>query len=60
MYRNVFEAIAKEELESASSEEDAEGFPVFGDSGSDYDTVRRRAAGVHFALISVSLPHRFL
>uniref|UniRef100_K9J1N2 DnaJ homolog subfamily C member 21 n=1 Tax=Desmodus rotundus TaxID=9430 RepID=K9J1N2_DESRO len=39
VYRNVFEAIAKEELESASSEEDAEGFPAFGDSGSDYDTV---------------------
>lgn len=59
MYRNVFEAIAKEELESAL-EEDAEGFPAFGDSGSDYDTVRRQAAGVHFELISVSLPHRFL
>lgn len=43
MYRNVFEMIAKEELESAL-EEDAEDFPAFGDSQSDYDTVRRRTA----------------
>lgn len=39
MYRNVFELIAKEELESML-EEDAEDFPTFGDSQSDYDTVR--------------------
>lgn len=39
MYRNVFEMIAKEELESVL-EEDAEDFPTFGDSQSDYDTVR--------------------
>ncbi|XP_045704356.1 dnaJ homolog subfamily C member 21 [Phyllostomus hastatus] len=38
VYRNVFETIAKEELESAL-EEDAEDFPAFGDSQSDYDTV---------------------
>ncbi|XP_065730554.1 dnaJ homolog subfamily C member 21 isoform X2 [Phocoena phocoena] len=38
VYRNVFEMIAKEELES-SLEEDVEDFPTFGDSQSDYDTV---------------------
>ncbi|KAK1345378.1 hypothetical protein QTO34_014089 [Cnephaeus nilssonii] len=38
VYRNVFEMIAKEELESML-EEDAEDFPTFGDSQSDYDTV---------------------
>ncbi|KAF4024462.1 hypothetical protein G4228_016425 [Cervus hanglu yarkandensis] len=38
VYRNVFEMIAKEELESAL-EEDMEDFPTFGDSQSDYDTV---------------------
>ncbi|XP_070267947.1 dnaJ homolog subfamily C member 21 [Myotis yumanensis] len=38
VYRNVFEMIAKEELESVL-EEDAEDFPTFGDSQSDYDTV---------------------
>ncbi|KAM6156753.1 dnaJ homolog subfamily C member 21 [Erethizon dorsatum] len=38
VYRNVFEMIAKEELESAL-EEDVEDFPTFGDSHSDYDTV---------------------
>lgn len=39
MYRNVFEMIAKEELESVL-EEDVEDFPTFGDSQSDYDTVK--------------------
>ncbi|XP_008260327.1 dnaJ homolog subfamily C member 21 [Oryctolagus cuniculus] len=38
VYRNVFEMIAKEEMESVL-EEDAEDFPTFGDSQSDYDTV---------------------
>lgn len=38
VYRNVFEMIAKEELESVL-EEDVEDFPTFGDSQSDYDTV---------------------
>ncbi|ELW53500.1 DnaJ like protein subfamily C member 21 [Tupaia chinensis] len=38
VYRNVFEMIAKEELESVL-EEDIEEFPTFGDSQSDYDTV---------------------
>ncbi|KAM7149807.1 dnaJ homolog subfamily C member 21 [Molossus nigricans] len=38
VYRNVFEMIAKEELESVL-EEDDEDFPTFGDSQSDYDTV---------------------
>ncbi|XP_054439907.1 dnaJ homolog subfamily C member 21 [Pteronotus mesoamericanus] len=38
VYRNVFETIAKEELESVL-EEDGEDFPTFGDSQSDYDTV---------------------
>ncbi|XP_062942570.1 dnaJ homolog subfamily C member 21 isoform X2 [Cynocephalus volans] len=38
VYRNVFEMIAKEELESVL-EEDVEDFPTFGDSHSDYDTV---------------------
>uniref|UniRef100_H0WIN7 DnaJ homolog subfamily C member 21 n=2 Tax=Otolemur garnettii TaxID=30611 RepID=H0WIN7_OTOGA len=38
VYRNVFEMIAKEELESIL-EEDVEDFPTFGDSQSDYDTV---------------------
>ena len=38
VYRNVFEMIAKEELESAL-EEDMEDFPTSGDSQSDYDTV---------------------
>uniref|UniRef100_A0A8C5L526 DnaJ homolog subfamily C member 21 n=1 Tax=Jaculus jaculus TaxID=51337 RepID=A0A8C5L526_JACJA len=38
VYRNVFEMIAKEELECLL-EEDAEDFPTFGDSQSDYDLV---------------------
>ncbi|XP_038599979.1 dnaJ homolog subfamily C member 21 [Tachyglossus aculeatus] len=38
VYRNVFELIVKEELESVP-EEDSEEFPPFGDSQSDYDTV---------------------
>ncbi|KAF5912148.1 hypothetical protein HPG69_003424 [Diceros bicornis minor] len=38
VYRNAFEMIAKEELESVL-EEDVEDFPTFGDSQSDYDTV---------------------
>ncbi|KAM9450642.1 dnaJ homolog subfamily C member 21 isoform 2-T2 [Clarias gariepinus] len=40
VYRNLFESIAKEELEH-SKEEDNEfdDFPTFGDSQSDYDTV---------------------
>ncbi|XP_069076861.1 dnaJ homolog subfamily C member 21 isoform X2 [Pleurodeles waltl] len=38
VYRNVFEKIVKEELES-TNEEDSEEFPTFGDSQSDYDTV---------------------
>ncbi|XP_040833391.1 dnaJ homolog subfamily C member 21 [Ochotona curzoniae] len=38
VYRNVFEMIAKEEMES-TLEEDMEEFPTFGDSQSDYDTV---------------------
>ncbi|XP_016311541.1 dnaJ homolog subfamily C member 21 isoform X2 [Sinocyclocheilus anshuiensis] len=40
IYRNVFETIAKEEMEhSKDEEEDEEQFPSFGDSQSDYDTV---------------------
>ncbi|XP_049718065.1 dnaJ homolog subfamily C member 21 isoform X2 [Elephas maximus indicus] len=38
VYRNVFEMIAKEELESVL-EDEVEDFPTFGDSQSDYDTV---------------------
>ncbi|XP_015263299.1 PREDICTED: dnaJ homolog subfamily C member 21 [Gekko japonicus] len=38
VYRHVFEMIAKEEMESMP-EEDAEEFPSFGDSQSDYDMV---------------------
>ncbi|XP_074138800.1 dnaJ homolog subfamily C member 21 isoform X2 [Sminthopsis crassicaudata] len=38
VYRNVFEMIVKEELESMT-EDDIEEFPTFGDSQSDYDTV---------------------
>ncbi|XP_016808932.1 dnaJ homolog subfamily C member 21 isoform X1 [Pan troglodytes] len=38
VYRNVFEMIAKEELESVL-EEEVDDFPTFGDSQSDYDTV---------------------
>ncbi|XP_037655101.1 dnaJ homolog subfamily C member 21 isoform X1 [Choloepus didactylus] len=38
VYRNVFEMITKEELESVL-EDDVEEFPTFGDSQSDYDTV---------------------
>lgn len=38
VYRDVFELIAKEELE-CMSEGDLEDFPTFGDSQSDYDTV---------------------
>lgn len=45
MYRNVFEMIAKEELESAL-EEDMEDFPTFGDSQSDYDTVKGKLTTV--------------
>lgn len=40
MYRNLFESIAKEEMEhSKDAEDDEEDFPPFGDSQSDYDTV---------------------
>lgn len=40
VYRNLFESIAKEELEHSKEEEDEfEDFPMFGDSQSDYDTV---------------------
>ncbi|KAL7989095.1 hypothetical protein Chor_008014 [Crotalus horridus] len=38
VYRHIFEMIAKEEEESIV-EDDFEGFPSFGDSQSDYDTV---------------------
>ncbi|KAM6224826.1 dnaJ homolog subfamily C member 21 [Rhynchocyon petersi] len=38
VYRNVFEMIAKEEMESVL-EDEVEDFPTFGDSQSDYDTV---------------------
>uniref|UniRef100_A0A8C5SR07 DnaJ heat shock protein family (Hsp40) member C21 n=1 Tax=Laticauda laticaudata TaxID=8630 RepID=A0A8C5SR07_LATLA len=38
VYRHIFEMIAKEEEESIV-DEDFEGFPNFGDSQSDYDTV---------------------
>lgn len=38
MYRHIFEMIAKEE-EECIVEDDFEGFPNFGDSQSDYDTV---------------------
>ncbi|XP_060092066.1 dnaJ homolog subfamily C member 21 [Heteronotia binoei] len=38
VYRHIFEMIAKEEMESMP-EEDAEEFPSFGDSWSDYGTV---------------------
>lgn len=41
MYRDVFELIAKEELE-CMSEGDVEDFPTFGDSQSDYDTVKEK------------------
>lgn len=39
MYRKVFENIAKEEVEYMTRE-DIEEFPMFGNSQSDYDTVR--------------------
>lgn len=39
VYRQVFEKIAKEELEYMT-QEDTEEFPMFGYSHSDYDTVR--------------------
>lgn len=40
MYRNLFESIAKEEIEHSKDVEDVEDdFPSFGDSQSDYDTV---------------------
>ncbi|XP_015231826.1 PREDICTED: dnaJ homolog subfamily C member 21 isoform X1 [Cyprinodon variegatus] len=41
VYRNLFESIVKEELEHSrmDDEEEEEGFPPFGDSQSDYDTV---------------------
>ncbi|XP_028829873.1 dnaJ homolog subfamily C member 21 isoform X2 [Denticeps clupeoides] len=40
IYRNLFESIAKEELENCKDEDEAEDeFPTFGDSQSDYDTV---------------------
>lgn len=42
VYRQVFEKIAKEELEYMT-QEDIEEFPVFGYSHSDYDTVRASA-----------------
>jgi hypothetical protein len=41
VYRVVFELIAKEELE-CMSEGDVEDFPTFGDSQSDYDTVKEK------------------
>lgn len=41
MYRDVFALIAKEELE-CMSEGGAEDFPTFGDSQSDYDTVKEK------------------
>ncbi|KAI5096292.1 dnaJ-like subfamily C member 21, partial [Silurus meridionalis] len=40
VYRNLFESIAKEELEHSKEEDDeCDDFPTFGDSQSDYDTV---------------------
>ncbi|KAL4617338.1 hypothetical protein GN956_G21100 [Arapaima gigas] len=40
VYRNVFEIIAKEEMEHATEDNEGEDeFPTFGDSQSDYDTV---------------------
>uniref|UniRef100_A0AAR2JWX7 DnaJ homolog subfamily C member 21 n=1 Tax=Pygocentrus nattereri TaxID=42514 RepID=A0AAR2JWX7_PYGNA len=40
VYRNLFESIAKEELEHSKDEdEECEDFPTFGDSQSDYDMV---------------------
>lgn len=39
VYRNLFESIAKEELEHSKEEEESDDFPTFGDSQSDYDTV---------------------
>ncbi|KAM8827483.1 dnaJ homolog subfamily C member 21 [Spinachia spinachia] len=41
VYRNLFEAIVKEEMEHAKvdEEEEEEDFPPFGDSESDYDSV---------------------
>ncbi|XP_008422717.1 dnaJ homolog subfamily C member 21 isoform X2 [Poecilia reticulata] len=41
VYRNLFESIVKEEMEHSrmDDEEEEEGFPPFGDSQSDYDTV---------------------
>lgn len=45
MYRNVFEMIAREELESVL-EADIEDFPTFGDSQSDYDTVKENCIAI--------------
>lgn len=42
VYREVFEKIAKEEMEYMT-QEDTEEFPMFGYSQSDYDTVRASA-----------------
>jgi len=43
VYCALFDSIAKEELQhSKDEEEDDEGFPSFGDSQSDYDTVSHR------------------
>jgi len=39
VYRQVFEKITREEMEYMT-QEDTEEFPMFGDSQSDYDTVR--------------------
>lgn len=40
MYRNLFESIAKEELEHSKEEKElCEDFPTFGNSESDYDKV---------------------
>uniref|UniRef100_A0A8B9KFZ9 DnaJ homolog subfamily C member 21 n=1 Tax=Astyanax mexicanus TaxID=7994 RepID=A0A8B9KFZ9_ASTMX len=40
VYRNLFESIAKEEMEHSKEEDDeCDDFPTFGDSESDYDTV---------------------
>lgn len=41
VYRNLFESIVKEEMEHSKEEDEEEGqFPTFGDSQSDYDTVK--------------------
>lgn len=43
VYHTLFDSIAKEELQHSNEEEEEdEGFPSFGDSQSDYDTVSHR------------------